>query len=951
MRRVVLFAVGLSLARLAPAEDAPERPILVLDAGGHTAAVGKVLFTPDGKELISVSSDKTIRVWDVATGEPLRVLRPPIGAGPEGRIYTAALAPDGRTLAVGGYDVGADSAIYLIEPRYGRVEGVLRGHADVIYALAFSADGARLASGSGDKTARIWDVAGKRCERVLGGHDADVMGVAFAPDGLRVATASIDRTGRIWSLPAGRAEAVLRGHAGEVRCVAWRPDGRAVLTGSLDRSLRRWAPDGGPLEGPVDLGGQVISLAFSADARTLLATCDGGGATVALLLDPSSGRERMRFDRHSNSLEDGVFSPDGRLAATSDQSGVIYLWKTEDGAVVHRLAGRGRPIFAVGWGRDGEAVAWGNLHEGDIPNGRGPLEREFRPAVLGRPEAAGTDLRGAQATLGPLSLEGPAQTSLAVKRAGAAIATLKMDDPYNHVLAYTLLPGGRAAVGGSHGLYLFDARSGAERSEFLAHTGHVYAVAPSPDGRHLLSGSDDQTLRIWDPARPEPLLSLFVAGDEWVAWTPEGYYAASAGGESLAGWQVNNGPDRLGTFYPAGRFRKAMYRPDALKLLLKSGGLDRALLLANRSRGKKAERTAVAKVLPPRVEVSAPLAGSRPVAPKLEVKATAKPRAGHPITAMRLLVDGRPYRGQAGEKSYDPPRRAEVRASWAIELDPGTHALAVQADSPVSLGVSAPVEVVVAGADRARAAEKPALYVLSIGISAYPGSLKLASAARDAAAIEDVFRAKGGPQFRAVEVRRLEDAQASRKGVLDGLGWLRERATREDVAVVSFIGRGRRDPRRGLYLLPADADLADLGATAIAEDVFKGSLAGTAGRVIALLDACHDGDVGAPGPESPSNLTDDLVRDLVTDAYGVAVLASGTGREVGLEDADRGQGYFARALVEGLSGAADANKDGVVYLHELEDYVPDRVKGLSGGRQHPIAARPAGIRSFPLSGP
>ena len=75
----------------------------MLDAGGHTARVRKVLFTPDGRELITVSDDKTIRVWDVASGEPLRVLRPPIGRGQEGMLYAAALSPDGRTLAVGGY--------------------------------------------------------------------------------------------------------------------------------------------------------------------------------------------------------------------------------------------------------------------------------------------------------------------------------------------------------------------------------------------------------------------------------------------------------------------------------------------------------------------------------------------------------------------------------------------------------------------------------------------------------------------------------------------------------------------------------------------------------------------------------------------------------------------------------------------------------------------------------
>src|SRR4051794_18661467 len=97
--------LGIALLTTASAHAAgpPEKPVLVLDAGGHTARIRQVLWTPDGKELITVSEDKTVRTWDAATGEPLRVLRPPVGTGPEGILSAAALSPDGRTLAVGGF--------------------------------------------------------------------------------------------------------------------------------------------------------------------------------------------------------------------------------------------------------------------------------------------------------------------------------------------------------------------------------------------------------------------------------------------------------------------------------------------------------------------------------------------------------------------------------------------------------------------------------------------------------------------------------------------------------------------------------------------------------------------------------------------------------------------------------------------------------------------------------
>src|SRR5689334_13331335 len=98
------------------AQEGQQRPILALEAGGHTAAVSEVQFTPNGKRLITASHDKTVRIWDLATGESSRVLRLPVGPGREGCLFALALSPDGKTLAVGGHGTRAYSfgQIYLI---------------------------------------------------------------------------------------------------------------------------------------------------------------------------------------------------------------------------------------------------------------------------------------------------------------------------------------------------------------------------------------------------------------------------------------------------------------------------------------------------------------------------------------------------------------------------------------------------------------------------------------------------------------------------------------------------------------------------------------------------------------------------------------------------------------------------------------------------------------------
>jgi uncharacterized caspase-like protein len=187
--------------------------------------------------------------------------------------------------------------------------------------------------------------------------------------------------------------------------------------------------------------------------------------------------------------------------------------------------------------------------------------------------------------------------------------------------------------------------------------------------------------------------------------------------------------------------------------------------------------------------------------------------------------------------------------------------------------------------------------------------------------------------------------------MLGGLAWLRKQMTQRDVGIVSFSGHGARDADTSFYLAPADVDPENLLASGVSGEQFRKTLASTPGKLLVLLDACHAGSVDGDRRKAVGGLTDDLVRDLVTDDYGVIVMCSSMGREFSLEDEKGGHGYFTQALLEGLAGKADYNKDGVIYLHELDTYVTERVKELSKGRQHPVTAKPASIRSFPLSQP
>jgi WD40 repeat protein/energy-coupling factor transporter ATP-binding protein EcfA2 len=244
---------------------------------GHTHIVISVAFSPDGKTLASGSADHTIRLWDVATGQPIgQPLRDPAVD-----MDKVAFSPDGKIFA----SAGSSTAILLKDVASGQLIGQpLRGHTNVVHSAAFSPDGKMLASGSGDKTIILWDVATHEpIGRPLTGHTDSVLSVAFSPDGKTLASGSFDTTIRLWDEATGQLIGQpLTGHTGLVATVAFSPDGKTLASGSFDTTIRLWDVATGqligqPLRGHTNV---VYSVAFSPDGKMLAAGC--GDSTIRL---------------------------------------------------------------------------------------------------------------------------------------------------------------------------------------------------------------------------------------------------------------------------------------------------------------------------------------------------------------------------------------------------------------------------------------------------------------------------------------------------------------------------------------------------------------------------------------------------------------------------------------------------------------------------------------------
>ena len=971
MRRLLIL-MGL-LASVVHAEE----PRLVIDTGGHQSLIRDVIFTRDGKHLVSAGSDKVVRVWDVATGEPVRIIRGEIGDGPAGKIYAAALSPDNRYLAVGGWLVGnpeSRRAIRLHDFKTGNVVSLLKGHTRVIHDLAFSRDGRYLASGSADKTVRIWDVEQRKELHTLSGHQDNVYAVGFSPDGQRLVSGSNDDTLRLWDVGEGALIREMLGHQDKVRAATFSPEGRYIASGSYDKTVRLWNAKTGQFMKVFDEAGmEVDSLAFSPDGQRLLGSGVSGRKYDCVVFSVRSGEVITRFSKHDNVVIATAISPDGSTAATAGGNDKpIYLWDIETGNVIRSLAGDGQRILATAFASDAGSIAFGNAFSFRSLNNRGPLQRiltlqqegRYQVTLGGEVQDESKFLR-ARETHGEFTLKtrsGPtvAHTYLQILKGDTLSHEIERDETsgFRHN-SFSFSPDGRyVASGGASGvLTLYSAETGENAADLTGHTSEVWSLAFSPDGRMLVSGSGDQTVRLWDVPSGRNLLTVFVgADDEWVAWTPQGYYTSSLNGDKYIGWHVNNGVDQLATYYGAARFQKQLYRPDVVAEYLATRDIQsetsfQALLLAlKRANEKRTGPGPVEPVFtpsdivasaPPTVFFASPLRPETKVTEKTMTVIGEARSTSLPLTDVRVLLNNlQRYRlppGSQGSKTH--------RFEFEVELQPGTNYLSAMAAHQKAVSDFETRTINFTG--RAEGS-KSNLYLLAIGISEYKNPrFKLDYAHRDATKVEEAFLGQEGRLFSQIQTKRLINGQATREEIIRTLSWLSREGTQKNLRVLFLSGHGGRDSQQNYYFYshehdPDEFDLYDIPWTNLLKKLTSAN-----NKALLFVDTCHAAAAGG-GKGKGSGDFSEIIKEMQSKYSGIVSFASSTHNEKSVELPEYEQGAFTQALIEGLQGKADTQpKDGVIHTDELAIWIRQRVKQLNG-EQHAISGKSPGLRHFPF---
>jgi WD40 repeat protein/tetratricopeptide (TPR) repeat protein len=536
--RLVVTASSDRTARLW--ESRTGKPVATLT---HESKVNLASFSPDGRRIVTISNERTARLWDSSTGKEIAPLHK------AGNVNSVSFSPDSRLVIA----ASGDRTMRLWESDTGKEVATLDSE-DKVTSASFSPDGRLIVTASPEGAARLWNSSTRNVVVTLP-HGGGVNAASFSPDGRLVLTASTDRTARSWEASTGKPVATLR-HEGWVDSASFSPDGRLIVTTSPDWTARLWNSRPGKTVATLRHGGDVSSASFSPDGRLVVTASKDW---TARLWESSTGRELATW-RHEGWVRSASFSPDGRLVVTASGDRTARLWETSTAKVVPTLRHEGW-VNAASFSPDGRLV---------VTASRDATARLWDSStgkqVAALPHEGGVNA----ASFSPdgrliLTLSDDSRARLWDSSTGKELVRL----PNNRVNAASFSPDGRLVVTtSSDEVLLWESDTGKQ----VFTLPHIKNASFSPDGRLLLTTSGDKAAQLWEPGTGKPVATLrHDAEVTSMSFSPDGRLVVTASKDWTARlWESGTGK-LVATLPHGGEVSSASFSPDGRLLVTRSG--------------------------------------------------------------------------------------------------------------------------------------------------------------------------------------------------------------------------------------------------------------------------------------------------------------------------------------------------------------------------------------------
>lgn len=512
--------------------------------------VTSLLYRPNSNILTASYRDGQIVLWDTISKREWRRLSK---VGSKSSVLSLAFSPNGSLLAeaTDAPEGTKENIVTLWNPDTGSITGALKGHSLQVSALAFLPDGKTLASGSRDKTVRLWNVEQRQCthtlkqgeevtslatspdghtlaagdgtgnivlwNRTLGRkiaplrqHSTTVQGLAFSPDGRKLVSASWDYSVRLWDVMA-RTSLLIKGHTNRVNAVAYSPDGLTLASGSSDNTVKLW--NIAQLEVPDQIQmpqGATGAMALTQDGKTLASCVMKPNQHEILLWNVAERRRTIELPAYGNELSNqalaGAFSAEGMTLAwaTSGPSACLWNIATQKGVVFPVNVGNAHTLSLS---PNGQMIAVG----GD--NGMVTLWDMVTRQCMG--ELAGHSGIALESVFSPdgsrLAIAYDNRNKIIVwdvnrKQPGVAL----VQGHSNTIQSIAFSPRGDLLASCSWGgeIVLWNTQTGRKQAVLHGHKGPVNALAFSQDGRTLATGGDDAKVKLWNVATRQEVAVL-----------------------------------------------------------------------------------------------------------------------------------------------------------------------------------------------------------------------------------------------------------------------------------------------------------------------------------------------------------------------------------------------------------------------------------------------------------
>ena len=907
------------------------------DMIGHKDVITDLAISGDGKNLAAVLLSGEVQVFNMMVGLPM-VNYAPIKDGKSFKaVHCVSIHPDGSTMAVGV----RGKKINMVSVKNGKELSAIATHKDV-RKLTYSPDGSIIASSYSyvdafsddfDTAIDLWNTSSGQKIRTLKGLSAIPHAVAVESTGRYAAVAYSDGTVKIWNIVLAVIEKSFSG-SGSLVSVDLSRDGKTVAAGNDVNAFFVWDVRTGrlllseTLEGRSDSELRAIALSrngkYLATSLTLGSSFSKGrqkaflsGTADISVWDISSGRKVLSLPGHDKMTWSAEFSPDDKTLLTCGKE--IKIWDLQTGKLQKTLDTRSEWIHDL-------AVS---------PNGK-------QVASVGRSGFYMSNIETGKAMY-------------------AAMHTSRQDitvayQPYGFEVA--------VANGGSSRSYSIDIYAAGYEQKRISLTGHngaITSVQYTADAQRLISASLDGTVKIWD-VKGAVLATLVSVGEKgYVVSAPDNYYLASKDAYKGVSFRSNN------KLFPFEQFDLAFNRPDIV--LKRIGYVDEDVAASyHRAYQKRLAKMGFTEDMLstdfhlPEVSISNASLPLTTKAKQLTLNFSASD-SKYRLDRINVYVNDVPLHGTKG-MDLRSSALSSYKGQVTLELSNGKNKIQISTLNQKAVeSLKETVEIIYDGPPT-----RPNLYVVAIGVSNYADDdFDLTYAAKDAKDLSTLLES-ASHTYADVKVKTILDKRATKSEILKMKTFLMDSQV-DDEVILFVAGHGLLDDNLDYYLATHDVDFDNPSLRGLPYSDLENLVDGIPARKkLILIDACHSGEVDkeetilvADNTTSSGSVKSrafklkkaqrkssiglrnsfELMKELFSDlrrGSGAVVISSASGVEYAFESSEWKNGVFTYALLEGLkSKSADKNKDGSIVVSELREYVTDKVKQLTDGKQTPTA--------------